>query len=89
MFQLKIAKSKCEKRIHSMGGPDYKYYECDDAQSTPSIPGQKVSEKWCVKVVRRITVKYGVFPVVCWVACLCFFHSLKTLSYIVFFLIFK
>lgn len=40
--QLKIAKSKCEKRIHSMGGPDYKYYECDDAQSTPSIPGQKV-----------------------------------------------
>ncbi|KAL4230572.1 sorting nexin 25 [Mactra antiquata] len=43
--QLTVAKAKCEKRIHKLGGPDYKYYteEGDDSgKPTIALPGQTV-----------------------------------------------
>ncbi|XP_041357035.1 sorting nexin-25-like isoform X2 [Gigantopelta aegis] len=43
--QLTVAKSRCEKRIQALGGPDYKYYtphDGDEAQSSSRLPGQMV-----------------------------------------------
>lgn len=42
--QLTVAKSTCEKRIHALGGPDYKYYSEEQAkeETKSSHPGQKV-----------------------------------------------
>ncbi|KAL3879426.1 hypothetical protein ACJMK2_031724 [Sinanodonta woodiana] len=40
--QLTVAKSRCEKKIYSLGGPDYKYYTEDIPDETPILPGQKV-----------------------------------------------
>ncbi|KAK3599208.1 hypothetical protein CHS0354_012814 [Potamilus streckersoni] len=40
--QLTVAKSRCEKKIYSLGGPDYKYYTEDISDETTILPGQKV-----------------------------------------------
>ncbi|XP_067663522.1 sorting nexin-25-like isoform X1 [Haliotis asinina] len=43
--QLTVAKSRCEKRIQALGGPDYKYYSGGnggESLATSPLPGQKV-----------------------------------------------
>lgn len=45
-FKLAVAKSRCEKRIHGLGGPDYKYYTEDgtwDQQGAGGFPPEKVN----------------------------------------------
>ena len=39
-FQLSVAKNKCEKRLHRLGGPEYKGYDLDSDNVETS---QKVS----------------------------------------------
>ncbi|XP_053400334.1 sorting nexin-25-like isoform X2 [Mercenaria mercenaria] len=43
--QLTVAKARCEKRIHKLGGPDYKYYtgETEEgSKQSSALPGRKV-----------------------------------------------
>jgi hypothetical protein len=40
LFQLSVAKNKCEKRLHRLGGPEYKGYDLDSDNVETS---QKVS----------------------------------------------
>lgn len=41
-LKLTVAKSRCEKLIHSLGGPDYKYYT-ENVDVERVFPGQKVN----------------------------------------------
>ena len=43
--QLTVAKSRCEKRIQRLGGPDYKYYtedKADEGKTSSVLPDLKV-----------------------------------------------
>ena len=45
LWQLTVAKSRCEKRIHRLGGPDYKYYtedKSDEGKNSSVLPDLKV-----------------------------------------------
>ena len=43
--QLRVCKTYCEKRIHLLGGPDYKSYTSEEATGRETnVPGRKVRD---------------------------------------------
>ena len=59
LFQLSVAKNKCEKRLHRFGGPEYKGYDLDSDNVETS---QKVSN---VLVTEEIISRKGLYRESC------------------------